>query len=109
MFNAQLLTCTLLPLCIYRVESQGVAAGASVCVMTQSSLSFSDMGLGLAFFVLGDTLLSTPVSFLFLLDTWGDIERKVQSIGFSEAVNLPQGVHTNSDGLGIKGCQEHAI
>ena len=31
------------------------------------------------------------------------IERKVRSMGFSEAVNFPQRAHTHSDGLGIKG------
>lgn len=50
-------------------------AGISVCVITQSSLSLSDVGLGLAFFVLGVTLLSIPVSFLFLLDTLHIVKR----------------------------------
>ena len=52
---------------------RGVAAGVSVCVITQSSLSLSNMELGLAFFVLGATPMSILVSFLFLLETLGRV------------------------------------
>ena len=46
---------------------KGVAAGVSVPVITQSSFS---VGLTSTFFALGDTVLFTPVNFLFLLETY---------------------------------------
>ena len=69
---------------------KGMLLGVSVAVITQS-LSGEGLGLGLAFFGLGDTLLSKPVSFVlgYL------VERKVWCVCFSKVVNFSQGTHTN--------------
>ena len=68
--EAQLLACTLLPQYIYRVEIER-SSSRCFCTCTQSSLSLADVGLTLTFFTLGETVLSTPVSFLFLVETCG--------------------------------------
>ena len=69
---------------------KGITAGMSVCGIAQSSTSFSDVGLGLAFFELGDTLLSTPVSFPCLLGTWGiSSSTSFSDMGWSLAFFVP--------------------
>ena len=94
--EAQLLACTLLPLYIHLLK--GVAAGFSVPVITQSSLSLADVGLILTFFTLwGHSFVYTSELFLSSRDMWYIIERKVWSMGFSEVVYFHQGTHTNTD------------
>ena len=85
--EAQLLACTLLPLYIYRVEIER-SSSRCFCTCTQSSLSLAGVELTLTFFTPGETVLSTPVSFLFLRGIY-IIERKIRSMGFSEAVYFP--------------------
>ena len=59
--------------CIVYVSTHGYINSFffSVPVIPQSSLSLSDVGLTLTFLHFGATVLSTLVSFFFLLETCG--------------------------------------
>ena len=75
---------------------KGVAAGVSVPVITQSSLSLADMGLTLTFFTLGEAvfLVYTGELPLSSRDMWYIIQRKMRSMGFSEVVYFPNTTKT---------------
>ena len=73
---------------------KGVAAGVSVPVLTQSSLSLVDVGLTLTFCTWRHSFVYTSELPLSSGDMWYITERKVRSMGFSEAVYFLQGTHT---------------
>ena len=52
------------------------------------------------FYTWGNSFVYTSELPLSSRDMWYIIERKIRSIGLSEAVYFPQGTHTNTDGLG---------
>ena len=101
--EAQLLACTLLPLYIYRVEMEW-SSSRCFCTCNNTVLIIPcRCGIDLDLFCTrGHSFVYTSELPLSSRDMWYIIQRKIRSMGFSEAVDFPQGTHTNTDGLGIK-------
>ena len=98
-------------LCCHCECTEWKCKGRCVCVCNHTIITILlSYGIGLDLFWTGRS------SFVYFSklplsprDLGYIIERKVRPVGFYEAVNFPQGTHTNSDSLGIKGCQEQTI